>query len=138
MGLKNTISKAVNWHAPTVAATETLRDVIMKLAEKGVSAFAVTTAERVAGVITEMDIMHSIVTGKGLDNTTVGESMTPCDLITEKGAKNPCVQLHETETVANALGVMETAGVHNLLVSGDSDKKIGMVSIRDLLRIAID
>ena len=72
---------------------------------------------------------------KDLDATRVSEIMTGCELITRERKTTPCVQLHEAETVENALKVLDVAGVHNLLVSGDNDKQVGMVSIRDLLRL---
>ncbi|HSH13708.1 MAG TPA: CBS domain-containing protein, partial [Desulfurivibrionaceae bacterium] len=69
--------------------------------------------------------------------TKVFECMTACDLITRSGAKNPCVQLHEDETVGNALKLLEGAGVHSLMVSGPNSQCLGIISAGELLQAAI-
>jgi CBS domain-containing protein len=88
----------------------------------------------VVGVITDMDVVKYVVEKRNLDSTKVSEIMTACQLITEEPKTVPCIQLHEAETVENALRILNFSGVHNLLVSGD-DEKAGIVSIRDLLRL---
>lgn len=75
--------------------------------------------------------------GSDLTDTNVASCMTACQLITDKNIKSPCVQLYEGENVKNALDVMSTAGIHNLLVSCEMGMRTSKVNIRDLLKIAI-
>ena len=137
MALKDEIRKAVKWDAPSIESEETLRDAIQKMVKGDSSALLVKIKGTVVGVVTEMDLMRNVVAKKDLALTKVSEIMTPCEIITDKAARNPCVQLHETESVENALGVLETAGLHNLVVTGKDEKVSGIASARDLLELAV-
>ena len=72
-----------------------------------------------------------------LDDTRVTRFMTPCEIISSKAAVSPCVQLDENEKVQDALATMHKAGTHHLLVAGAGSKPIGMISVADLLKLAI-
>jgi predicted transcriptional regulator len=135
MGYRDEIGAAVNWDGGRIEAAASLRDAIRKIIETDVAALVVMLDGQVTGVVTDMDVLKYVVEKRDLDKTGVSEIMTACALISNVRSKVPCVQLHETETVENAMRVMEVAGVHNLLVSGDNDAKFGMLSIRDLLRL---
>jgi len=137
MGLNDEISLAVNWDAPSVDIEDSLRIVIQKMIDANASALAAKTGGHVVGVITDMDVMLSVDAGNDLDETKASSFMTACELIDDKGVKSPCVQLDAAQSVGNALGVMNKAGVHNLLVAGESEKGPGMVSVHDLLRLVI-
>jgi predicted transcriptional regulator len=136
MGLGNEISSAVKWDAPSVDMQDTLRMAIAKIASSGVSALLVKSGGEVIGVVTDMDLMHCIADGNDLDGLTVSKFMTSCEIISGKQIKTPCVQLDETQSVKQAIGIMDVAGVHNLLVSGE--KGVGVMSARDLLRLVVD
>lgn len=137
MALHDEIKTAVNWQAASVDAEDSLRTVIQKMVDSKVSALVVKSGGTIAGVVTDMDLMRCVVQKKDLDTEKASKFMTACELITAEGAKkSPCAQLYETESVENALMIMDAAGVHNLLVSGDN-QQAGMVSIRDLLRFVI-
>ena len=134
MGLQDEIKTAVNWQAASVDAEDSLRTVIQKMVDSKVSALVVKSGETVSGVVTDMDLMRCVVEKMDLDEEKATNFMTACELITAEGSKkSPCAQLYESESVENALMIMDAAGVHHLLVSGD-DQKAGMVSIPDLLR----
>ncbi|MDH4319105.1 MAG: CBS domain-containing protein [Desulfobulbaceae bacterium] len=135
MGLNDEIGGAVHWDTAVVESEDTLRTVIGKFVDSCSSALVVKRGETVLGVVTDIDLMESIVRGDDLDSVKVGQFMTACELITAEGTKSPCAQLDESESVENALKVMSAAGVHNLLVSGTN--RTGMVSIRDLLKYLI-
>lgn len=133
MGAQDSIREVVRVDAAAVAAGDSLRTAISAMVANGVSALTVKSGNELIGILTDMDIMLCINSGKDLDSTKVMTSMTACELITSKGAKSPCVQLDEDESVEMALKIMAEAGVHNLLVTGDADRPVGMVSSRDLL-----
>lgn len=136
MGLQDTISSAIQKNTPTVTIEDSLRTAIQRLGEAKASALAVRSGAELVGIVTEMDLMYSLSNGKDLDATQVAACMTACELISSKGARNPCVQLDESENVVTALNIMYEAGVHNLLVSGAGNQVLGVVAARDLLLLA--
>lgn len=137
MGLQDEIRKAVKWDTPHVNANDSLRKAIQQMVRSKVSALVVKMDEVVVGIVSDVDLARCLVGNKDLDATKVVELMSACGLITGKGVAHPCAQLHEMESVMNALSVIDAAGTHNLLVSGDDDSRVGIVSIRDLLEVAI-
>ena len=137
MGMYDPISPAVKGDFPVIGLKDSLRSAIKKISENNTSALIVKHEQEVVGIVTDMDLMRGIVSYDDFDESPAASFMTPCELITEKPTTSPCVQLHEGETVRNALEVMDAAGVHNLLVACEVGSGTCMVSIRDLLKLAI-
>jgi len=137
MALHDPIKPAVK-STPIVGLEDSLLTAAEEMTKNDVSALIVKQDDELIGILTDMDIMEGIVhNGSDLADTNVGSCMTACKLITDKSVKSPCVQLYEGENVKNALDVMSTAGIHNLLVSCEMGMRTCMVNIRDLLKIAI-
>ena len=123
---------------PIVRLDDNLLTAVQEMTKNDVSALILKQGDELIGILTDMDIMEGIVhNGSDLSETNVASCMTACQLITDSPAKSPCVQLYEGENVKNALDVMSTAGIHNLLVSCERGVRTCMVNIRDLLKIAI-
>lgn len=137
MGLNAEIKNAVNWDAPAVAMDDSLRVVIQRMVDSKSSAVLVKTGDAVVGIVTDMDMLDSIAKHNDLDGTTASGFMTRCELILGKPVKSPCVQLDTEQSVGNAIGVMNGAGIHHLVVSDDKGECAGMVSALDLLRLVI-
>lgn len=137
MALKDTLKTVTSWEVPQVPASATVKTVITEMAAHGVCALAVEREGEILGVVTDLDLSAVLVRGLDPDTTPVAECMTPCDLITAQGAKHPCVQLDEDETVENALKLLDGQGVHNLLVAGPGNRPLGMVSACALLKAAV-
>ena len=137
MGLQSEIKNAVNWEAPAVGLQSSLREVIQKMVYSNTSALVVKTDDAVVGLVTDMDLLDCISNQKDLDKTRVSDFLTPCELITDQPTKSPCAQLDESESVENAIKVLDASGTHNLLVSGASDKEAGIASIHSLLKLLI-
>lgn len=137
MGLTATIGVAVKKDAPAVSLDDSLRAAIQKMTAAGCSALVVKSGAELVGVVSEMDLLNSIVHHDNLDATKVARFMTPCEIISAKAAASPCVQLDENEKVQDALATMHNAGTHHLLVAGAGNKPIGMISVADLLKLAI-
>ena len=137
MGLNDEIIDAVDWNTPTVAPTESIRSAIQKMVTINTSAVGVMAEGEIVGVLTEMDLMISIDQGDDLDNTQVTRCMTACELLKDEKVKSPCAQLDASQTVENALGVMNRAGLHHLMVSDVVNNRVGVVSILGLLKLAI-
>ncbi|MBU0960943.1 MAG: CBS domain-containing protein [Proteobacteria bacterium] len=137
MGFSDEIIKAVNWNAPSVDMETNFRTVTKMMVDNQSSALIVMKGEEVMGVVTDMDILESFGRNDDLNKTKVAEFMTTCELLSNKEIKSPCAQLDSAASARNALKVMNSAGVHHLLVSDVDKKKVGIVSILDLLKLAI-
>jgi CBS domain-containing protein len=109
----------------TVDATATLTEAASQMDGRGVGAALVMNGEHLSGILTERDILHAVATGE-VEGTRVGAWMT-----------------HDPQTVgpdeqpANAAAIMLQGGFRHLPVL-DGDEPVGIVSIRDLMRLAID
>jgi signal-transduction protein with cAMP-binding, CBS, and nucleotidyltransferase domain len=109
----------------TVDATATLTEAAAAMDARGVGAALVMNGEHLSGILTERDILHAVATGE-IEGTKVGAWMT-----------------HDPETVGpddgsgHAAAIMIRGGFRHLPVLED-DKPIGIVSIRDLMRLTID
>jgi CBS domain-containing protein len=138
MGLNSEIREAVNRELPIVSANDSVRDVARKMVDANSTAVIVKVADKVAGVVTEMDMLLSFDRKDDLDATEISRVMTPCELITPEGSNTPCVQLDLSQSVENALGVMHKAGIHHLVITaGDNDEFYGVASILDVLKLAL-
>lgn len=138
MAVTDFISAAIKKDIPAVKLDDTLRTAIEKMVEARTTALMVEAGGEFVGIVTDMDIMKSISDNDDPDGTRVAKFMTACELITAKRThQTPCVQLDETETVKMACGVMQLAGLHNILVTGKDDKPVGFVSTADLIKLAI-
>jgi CBS domain-containing protein len=107
-----------------VPVDQTVRQASRYMTERRVGAVAVLDGDRLAGILSERDIMARVV-ARGLDpdQTRVGDVMTR-DLVVGDAADS-----HD-----DALRKMKQAGCRHLpIVRGD--RLVGMVSQRDLLQI---
>lgn len=137
MGLQKTIKSVMRLDRPKVNGNISVKEVIATMVEHGVCAISVEMDGAVVGVVTDMDLVGALVHRGDPAKAKVFECMTACDLITRSGAKNPCVQLDEEETVENALKLLDGAGVHSLMVSGKKDQCVGIISAGELLQASI-
>ena len=109
----------------TVDATATLTEAAAQMDARRVGAALVVNGEHLSGILTERDILHAVAIGE-IEGTKVGAWMT-----------------HDPDTVApddtsdQAAAIMVRGGFRHLPVL-EADKPIGIVSIRDLVRLAID
>jgi len=108
-----------------VDASDTLTGAAAQMDARGVGAALVMNGEHVSGILTERDILHAVATGQA-EGTKVGAWMT-----------------HDPESVGpderpgHAAAIMLHGGFRHLPVVVD-DKPVGIISIRDLMRLVID
>ena len=108
----------------TVEATATLAEAAEQMDQRRVGAALVLNGEHLSGILTERDILHAVATGQ-VEGTKVGAWMT-----------------HDPETIGpnerpgDAAAIMLRGGFRHLPVL-DDDKPVGILSIRDLMRLAI-
>jgi CBS domain-containing protein len=107
-----------------VAADMTVREVAAYMTERRVGAVAVLDGTRLAGIVSERDIMGRVVArSKSPDTTRVAEVMT-----------RELVVAHAGDTHDEGLRKMKQAGCRHLPVV-EGDRLVGMVSQRDLLQV---
>jgi CBS domain-containing protein len=120
-----TVGEVMSTTLLTVDASDTLTQAAAQMDARGVGAALVMNGERVSGILTERDILHAVATGQ-VEGTKVGSWMT-----------------HDPDTVGpeerpgHAAAIMIHGGYRHLPVV-DGDKPVGIISIRDLMRLVID
>jgi CBS domain-containing protein len=108
-----------------VDATILLTEAAAQMHERAVGAALVMNGEHLSGILTERDVLRAVATG-GVEGTKVGAWMT-----------------HDPETVGpgdppgEAAAIMLRGGFRHLPVL-EGGTPIGIVSIRDLMRVAVD
>ena len=110
----------------TVAADATLGEAAAAMATRGVGAVVVLEGERVAAILTERDVMKAVAAGSD-GRAPVKEWMTP----------HPDT-IEPSDTTDHAASLMIHGGFRHLPVVGADGKVVGIVSIRDLMKVALD
>jgi CBS domain-containing protein len=120
-----TIGEVMSTSLLTVEATAPLSEAAAKMDGRGVGAALVLTGDHVSGILTERDVLRAVATG-GVEGTNVGAWMT-----------------REPETIdpdtsaGRAAAIMIHGGFRHLPVV-DGGRPVGIVSIRDLMRVVLD
>jgi len=120
-----TVGEVMSTTLLTVDATETLTAAAAQMDTRGVGAVLVMNGEHLSGILTERDVLRAVATG-GVEGTNVGAWMT-----------------HDPDTVGpeerpgHAAAIMLHGGFRHLPVL-DGDRAVGILSIRDLMRLVID
>jgi CBS domain-containing protein len=109
----------------TVSPEATIGEAAASMVERAVGAVVVLEDGAIAAILTERDVMRAVAAGK--DGTApVSEWMTPHPDTIEPG-----------ESTDHAATLMIHGGFRHLPVV-DGGKVVGIVSIRDLMRVALD
>lgn len=108
-------------HLVTVSPSSTLRRAAKVMTDRGVGCAVVVENEKVAGIVTERDILRAIAEDGNMDEVTVAAVMTR-DVVS--GA--PGWEL------LKAVRTMTEGGFRHLLVM-EMDDPVGIVSLRDLM-----
>ncbi|WP_375422311.1 CBS domain-containing protein [uncultured Sphingomonas sp.] len=111
----------------SIGPNASVADAVALLAEKGIGALPVMTADEVVGIFSERDVIHALAAGgtAALDRT-VGDVMTsPVESI---GPRDPAI---------GALSLMTQRRIRHLPVV-EAGRVVGFVSIGDLVKYRID
>ena len=109
----------------TVAPQDRLGDVAQRMCERDVGAVLVMEGEALAGILTERDVLRAVAAGIR-DDTVVSDWMT----------RDP-ETMDPDDTTQHAAVLMIHGGFRHLPLM-DGDTPVGMLSIRDLVRIVLD
>jgi CBS domain-containing protein len=108
-------------HIVSVAPGESVRHAARAMAGHEVGSSLVLVGERLAGILTERDVLHAVAKDADLDATPAEKIMTS-DVVTV----SPDWEVYE------AAAEMADRGIRHLVVS-ENDRVVGVVSVRDLL-----
>jgi CBS domain-containing protein len=109
----------------TLEAEATLGAAAKRMAERGVGAVVVLAGERLVGILTERDILKAVATGFEPDSR-VADWMT----------RHP-ETIESDDTTDHAAALMIHGGFRHLPVV-DGGKIKGILSLRDLMRVALE
>jgi CBS domain-containing protein len=109
----------------TVPAHATLGEAAGAMAERGVGAVVVMEGDAIAAILTERDVMKAVAAGQD-GSAPVAEWMT----------RHP-ETVEPEDTTDHAASLMIHGGFRHLPVVVDG-QVVGIVSIRDLMKVALD
>ena len=113
-------------HLLTIDSKASLRRAAKVMTDRGVGCAVVIEKEKVAGIVTERDILHAVADDKIMDTATVEEVMTR-DVVSGSPGWD----------VVKAVKTMTEGGFRHLLVM-EMDDPVGIVSLRDLMDSMVD
>ena len=105
----------------TASPEDALTDAAHRMADRRVGAILVTVGTRLEGILTERDILRAV--GRGSIDGTVADWMT----------RHPDTATTSTH-IGEAAAMMVHGGYRHVPIM-DGDHLVGIVSIRDLLRL---
>jgi CBS domain-containing protein len=108
-------------HLVTVEPGNSLRRAAQAMDDRGVGCAVVIDKEKVAGIVTERDLLRAIAANQRVDDTAVEEVMTRNVVSGEPGWD-----------ILRAAKAMNDGGFRHLLVM-EMDEPVGIVSLRDLM-----
>ena len=109
----------------TVSMEGTLGDAASAMADRGVGAVVVLEGRSIAAILTERDVMKAVAAGK--------DGRAP---VTDWMTRHPDT-IEPGDTTDHAASLMIHGGFRHLPVVEDGNV-VGIVSIRDLMKVAID
>ncbi|HET9007165.1 MAG TPA: CBS domain-containing protein [Actinomycetes bacterium] len=107
----------------TVAADQSVRQAARRMQEHVIGSVVVTDGDRLAGILTERDVLHAVAEDRDLDRTPAGDLMTT-ELVT--AAPN--------WDVVVAASVMTSNRIRHLVVK-NNEQLLGVLSLRDVLSV---
>jgi CBS domain-containing protein len=120
-----TVADVMSRKLLTVDPKTDLSEAALKMTERGVGAALVLSGDSVSGILTERDVLRAVATGP-VEGTHVAAWMT----------RDP-ETVDVSESLGQAAAVMIHGGFRHLPVL-DGNVPVGIVSIRDLMRVVVD
>jgi CBS domain-containing protein len=107
----------------TVPADQSVRQAARRMQEHVIGSVVVTDGDRLAGILTERDVLHAVAEDRDLDQTLAGDLMT-----TELVTAGP------NWDVVVAASVMTSNRIRHLVVK-NNEQLLGVLSLRDVLSV---
>ena len=115
------VSAVMSANLLTASADDALTEAARRMAERRVGAILVTDGTELTGIMTERDVLRAV--GKASIDGTVGDWMT----------RHPDTA-PQSATIGQAAAMMLHGGYRHVPIV-DGDHLVGIISIRDLLRL---
>lgn len=110
-----------------VEPDNTVLDAIKIMANKDIGALVVMSGDKLVGIISERDCVRKVMLqGKQPAETLVEQIMTRAIRV-----------IHPSQTVEEAMELMNSHQIRHLPVVDENEKVIGVISIKDVLRDVI-
>jgi CBS domain-containing protein len=122
--VESRVSETMSRTLVTVGPTATLCDAAKLMHERRVGAALVLDSGRLRGILTERDVLQAVASG-GVEASSVADCMT-----SQPDTVDP------SDSTAHAAVLMIHGGFRHLPVVED-ERVVGMLSMRDLVRVAI-
>ncbi len=129
------VKQAIKRKFPVIDNDESLWDAIKLMTEADVSVLVVEAHKMLIGMITISDVMQGIANDYALEKTKISTFMTKCRIDNRDSTTRTCIQLDEDQDVISAIKVMYEGGINHLLVTGENNKPIGIVSNLELVKL---
>jgi CBS domain-containing protein len=107
----------------TVSADQSVRQAARRMQEHVIGSVVVTDGDRLAGILTERDVLRAVAEDRDLDQTPAGDLMT-----TELVTAGP------NWDVVVAASVMTSNRIRHLVVK-NNEQLLGVLSLRDVLSV---
>ena len=120
-----TVGDVMSRNLLTVDPTTPLAEAAERMSDRGVGAALVLSNDHVSGILTERDVLRAVATGP-VEGTHVAAWMT----------REP-ETVDVSEPTGQAAALMIHGGFRHLPVL-EGDKPVGIVSIRDLMKVVVD
>jgi CBS domain-containing protein len=120
-----TVGEVMSTGLLTVDASTPLVDAAKQMHERSVGAVLVLSGDRVGGILTERDVLRAVALGQ-VEGTDVAMWMT----------QHP-ETIEPSDSTGHAASIMIHGGFRHLPVV-EAGKPVGIVSIRDLMRVVLD
>jgi CBS domain-containing protein len=121
----STVGDVMSRNLLAVDPTTSISEAAAAMTERGVGAAVVLTGNTVSGILTERDVLRAVATGS-VEGTHVAAWMT----------RDP-ETIEPSDSVGKAAAIMIHGGFRHLPVC-DEGKPVGIVSIRDLMKVVVD
>lgn len=106
--------------------THTVREAARRMTERGVGAAVIDDPDATGpGILTERDVLRALATGADPDATAIGDFLTPS-----------AVTADPTWSLEDAAATMLRGNFRHLVVVEDG-RTVGVVSVRDLMRVRL-
>jgi CBS domain-containing protein len=120
-----TVGDVMSRNLLTVDPATPLAEAAERMSDRGVGAALVLSNDHVSGILTERDVLRAVATGP-VEGTHVAAWMT----------REP-ETVDVSEPTGQAAALMIHGGFRHLPVL-EGDRPVGIVSIRDLMRVVVD
>jgi signal-transduction protein with cAMP-binding, CBS, and nucleotidyltransferase domain len=126
--LSNKVSEIMTTNLTTASVANSIQEVVEIMVAADVGRIIVTNKEIPVGIFTEKDVMKRVV------NSSTDPRKSPIkDVMT-----SPIRAVREETHIVEALGKMIRGKYRHLLVRGRRGKIVGIVSMRRILRLAVE